>query len=148
MTPLSEDTEEKIYPCGCSHRPFCSALSADSGDRGWGGILTALTVRCSHHGYTGHISVCRCILPQGTKAGGAEPLSCWDTTGSRFYYVLCLQAVRTLFITVWINEQFLFPHRQLQSAGLKRLLISGLVTELRHNPPSEHTLAFKAANGM
>lgn len=50
VTPLSENTEEKNPPPTPrrSHRPLCSALSADRGDRG--GVSTALTVRCSHHG--------------------------------------------------------------------------------------------------
>lgn len=47
VTPLSKNTEERISPHWPSHRPLCSALSGDQG-----GVSTALTVLCSHHGYT------------------------------------------------------------------------------------------------
>lgn len=110
VTLLSENTEEKIYPHRCSHRPLCSALSADREDRG--GVSTVLTVRCSHHGYAaaygrictftaepvrvrGHISVYRCILPLGSKVKELEPKCCWDTAGSKFYHVFYPQTVKT-----------------------------------------------------
>lgn len=48
VTLLSENTD--LSP-PVLHRPLCSALSADREDRGGGGVSTALTVRCSHHGY-------------------------------------------------------------------------------------------------
>lgn len=49
MTPLSENTGEKIYTHWCCHRPLCSAVSADRRD--WRGVSTALTLRCAHHSY-------------------------------------------------------------------------------------------------
>lgn len=148
VTPRSENTEEQISPHWPSHRPLCSALSADRGDRG--GVSTGLTVRCSHHGYAAtyvrtHAPTAPPVRARATslyisvsfhRVGGGG--CCWDTTGSRFYHVLYLQTVKTLFITVWVKAQFLFPHRRLQTAGLKTLLISGRGAEVRHDPPPEH----------
>lgn len=110
VTLLSENTEEKIYPHRCSHRPLCSALSADREDRGayrlrsqcaalttatYGRIcaLTAEPVRVR-----GHISVYRCILPLSSKVKELEPKCCWDTAGSKFGHVFNPQTVKTWFI--------------------------------------------------
>lgn len=63
MTPLSENTGEKIYSRWCCHRPLCSAVSADRRD--WRGVSTALTLRCAHHSYV-VVYVCEWCIGEHT----------------------------------------------------------------------------------